>query len=134
MANANSEFNRVVPIYGKEHDLVEMVRGTQMYGSLRNFKGVFIGKNPNETDYFFRVNFPEGFLFAGRDKEGNLGIYMQRSEVLTEMWLSEGSDGPSWPEGIEVSRFEGKLKEFEKNYLEKILKKYGGKIKDMEAA
>src|SRR3989338_8941494 len=108
MKGENSNPAVLEPVYGKEYMLVERIGGAQLHGFLRDFKGVFIGCRPNETGEFLSVEYPEGFLFAAKDGEGQISIYMQRSDVLREMWLSEGDDGPSWPEGIEVYKFDGK--------------------------
>jgi|TARA_Y100000034_G_scaffold820_1_gene985 hypothetical protein len=117
-------FDDVKPRYGKVYNLIEPRKGGGMFPGFRKFKGVYLGSNPVITHWCLRTESAEGHVFVTRSSEGNIEVYHQRNPTLKETWLSDGEDGPCWPEGIEVSEFNGDLKESEINYLEGILNRH----------
>ncbi len=124
-------FDDVKQEYGKEYDLIEMRRGKGMFPGFRNFKGIYLGFNPVITPWYLKTESAEGYVFVTRSSKGNVEVYSQRNPILKETWLTEGCDGANWPEGIKVSRFEGKLKKSEINYLEGIVKKHLPELKQV---
>lgn len=92
-------------------------------GSEKSVKGFYLGFIPNKTDWYFKIDSPEGHLFVSKKDKG-MEFYCTRENGLEETWLSEGDDGPDWPVGIPVGRIEMKLKNQERTYLEQIVNKW----------
>ena len=112
-------FNDISPEYGKAYTLVEY--SSKAFDGYNRFKGIYIGFNPNETEWFYKIDSLEGYVFAARTGENNeFEIYCSRSDELKEDWLSEGDDGPEYPIGIQVSKVEVKLRDSEIEYLNQL--------------
>ena len=111
-------FNDISPEYGKAYTLVE--HSSKAFDGYNRFKGIYIGFLPNETLWFSKIDFPEGYVFAVKSNDGEFVLYCHREDKLSETWLSDGDDGPEYPMGISVSRLDRILNINEQNYLSEL--------------
>ncbi len=95
-------------------------------GLNKKVHGFYLGFTPIKTEWYIKIDFPEGHLFASQEGE-RINFYCTRDNGLKEVWLSGGEDHPGWPKGIPVQNIEVKLNERERDFLKSKLNDWSRK-------
>ncbi len=113
----------ITPVFGEMYSLY--ISSERSSDVIREIKAVYIGHKPSITPYYLRLEFPEGHHFAVKSPEGNLEIYVVRSNdrKLKELFFCDGDDEPSYSVGIVASRVDFKMREAERNFLLQMLQR-----------
>nr|AQS34623.1 hypothetical protein [uncultured archaeon] len=108
---------RIKPVHGNVYYLhAQKFHG--MFSNHESFDGLYIGLNPVETEWFSRIERPEGHTFVRQNKEGELEVYCNRNNRSLRMtYWCDGEDDPAYPVGIDIERVDYEFSKEEKEYL-----------------
>jgi|SRR3989344_1967845 len=109
--------NKIKPVHGKVYYLhAEKFHG--IFSNHESFYGLYIGSNPVETEWFSRMERPEGHVFVRESKDGKLEVYCTGySGNLKMKYQCDGEDEPTYSVGIHTERVDYEFSKEEKEYL-----------------
>ncbi|MBI2044025.1 hypothetical protein HYT24_01540 [Candidatus Pacearchaeota archaeon] len=103
---------RIIPKHGESFDLIE-TRNAVLATYYRKFRGTYIGFKVNNTQESKEIDASEGYVFAGKTKEGKIVVYCHPSPFL---WY----ENFGFESGIEVHRLKDELTSSQIEYLNQI--------------